>query len=157
MYLDSRLHIRIIDFRTMTCTMHSLLIIITFLTCLTNAFGKTIPGTCGREYGLTCEGSEFGECCSQWNHCGSSPLHCGTGCQSEFGDCHVPEELGIDPHVSPDGGCGSVTGFTCTGGVFGACCSAYGFCGDSEAHCCRCSMRSFGRGMLTSCSGRLRC
>ncbi|RYP49182.1 hypothetical protein DL768_005060 [Monosporascus sp. mg162] len=42
-------------------------------------------GTCGGADGVTCVGSEFGNCCSQYGWCGSSADHCGTGCQPEFG------------------------------------------------------------------------
>jgi len=42
-------------------------------------------GTCGN--GVTCQGSTFGNCCSQYGYCGSSTDHCDTGCQSAFGTC----------------------------------------------------------------------
>lgn len=41
--------------------------------------------TCGT--GLTCQGSTFGNCCSQAGWCGSTTDYCGTGCQSAFGTC----------------------------------------------------------------------
>ncbi len=40
-------------------------------------------GGCGD--GVTCEGSEFGDCCSQYGWCGASTDYCGEGCQPEFG------------------------------------------------------------------------
>ena len=40
-------------------------------------------GSCGD--GTTCQGSEFGDCCSQYGWCGSSVDYCGEGCQPEFG------------------------------------------------------------------------
>ncbi|KAK7529761.1 uncharacterized protein J3D65DRAFT_688325 [Phyllosticta citribraziliensis] len=37
--------------------------------------------------GQTCFGNVVGSCCSQWGYCGIGDPWCGTGCQSEFGDC----------------------------------------------------------------------
>ncbi|KAF2481522.1 hypothetical protein BDY17DRAFT_189902 [Neohortaea acidophila] len=37
--------------------------------------------------------------------------------------------------VTPNGQCGGVTGYTCTGGNFGPCCSKYGFCGTGDNYC----------------------
>jgi hypothetical protein len=46
----------------------------------------TADGQCGGTQ--TCSGSsEFGHCCSQWGFCGVTTMHCGTGCQAQFGDC----------------------------------------------------------------------
>ncbi|OUM69845.1 carbohydrate-binding module family 18 protein, partial [Piromyces sp. E2] len=48
--------------------------------------GKTNKnGRCGPEHGYASCNS--GECCSQYGYCGTSSDHCGTGCQSEFGNC----------------------------------------------------------------------
>ncbi|KZL86484.1 chitin recognition protein [Colletotrichum incanum] len=48
----------------------------------------SLNGACGIPNGnTTCSGSAFGNCCSQYNFCGSSTAHCGTGCQSSFGTC----------------------------------------------------------------------
>ncbi|GKT81095.1 chitin recognition protein [Colletotrichum tofieldiae] len=48
----------------------------------------SLNGACGIPNGnTTCAGSAFGSCCSQYNFCGSSTAHCGTGCQSSFGTC----------------------------------------------------------------------
>lgn len=44
-------------------------------------------GTCGGAKGLTCKGSAFGNCCSQYGWCGSTSGHCGTGCNKGFGSC----------------------------------------------------------------------
>lgn len=38
---------------------------------------------CGPEYGK-CDSND---CCSQYNWCGTSQEHCGTGCQSKYGTC----------------------------------------------------------------------
>jgi hypothetical protein len=35
----------------------------------------------------TCQGSIFGDCCSQYGWCGSTVDYCGTGCQPNFGKC----------------------------------------------------------------------
>ncbi|KAF3043417.1 hypothetical protein E8E12_006231 [Didymella heteroderae] len=43
---------------------------------------------------MTCLGSTFGDCCSQYGYCGSSSGHCGTGCQSGFGNCDAPPAPG---------------------------------------------------------------
>jgi len=47
--------------------------------------GVSQDGTCGN--GITCVGSEFGNCCSTSGICGSSDGHCGDGCQPLFGLC----------------------------------------------------------------------
>ncbi|KAF2865856.1 hypothetical protein BDV95DRAFT_599244 [Massariosphaeria phaeospora] len=44
-------------------------------------------GTCGGTTGNTCQGSSFGNCCSQYGWCGSTTGHCGTGCIKGFGTC----------------------------------------------------------------------
>ncbi|KAJ0165699.1 Chitin deacetylase [Colletotrichum tanaceti] len=46
-------------------------------------------GQCGVGKGRQCTGSAFGNCCSQYNFCGSTSGHCGTGCQSAFGTCNA--------------------------------------------------------------------
>jgi hypothetical protein len=45
-------------------------------------------GKCGGRHQLTCEGSGYGDCCSQYSYCGSSRAYCGKGCQSDFGQCN---------------------------------------------------------------------
>ncbi|KAH8711818.1 hypothetical protein GQ44DRAFT_776536 [Phaeosphaeriaceae sp. PMI808] len=37
--------------------------------------------------------------------------------------------------IFPDGTCAGINGFICEGSVFGDCCSPYGWCGSSTAHC----------------------
>ncbi|EWG47706.1 hypothetical protein FVEG_07758 [Fusarium verticillioides 7600] len=45
-------------------------------------------GICGAFNGsASCLGTGFGNCCSQFGYCGTSDLHCGTGCQTGFGSC----------------------------------------------------------------------
>lgn len=56
-------------------------------------------------------------------HSGSSSAHCGTGCQSQFGNCGS----GSKP-VSDNARCGSqYGGKTCQGSAFGDCCSQHGY------------------------------
>ncbi|KAH7077904.1 hypothetical protein BKA63DRAFT_564457 [Paraphoma chrysanthemicola] len=49
-------------------------------------------GLCGITTGFTCGGSNFGNCCSEYNYCGNTPAYCSSGCQSEFGDCDDADE-----------------------------------------------------------------
>lgn len=42
-------------------------------------------GSCNND--TTCQGSNFGSCCSSNNWCGSSAEYCGDGCQSAYGTC----------------------------------------------------------------------
>ncbi|OJD30305.1 extracellular dihydrogeodin oxidase laccase [Diplodia corticola] len=44
-------------------------------------------GTCGDALGYTCEGSIFGDCCSQYGFCGQTNAYCGEGCRSDLGKC----------------------------------------------------------------------
>ncbi|KAI1369168.1 carbohydrate esterase family 4 protein [Xylaria arbuscula] len=54
----------------------------------TSTLKVSIDGDCGN--GVTCDGSEFGTCCSQFGYCGSTDDYCGTGCQPDFGSgCQV--------------------------------------------------------------------
>lgn len=99
--------------------------------------GVSPDGSCGGTAGFTCIP---GSCCSQFGFCGTTADHCGTGCQSVFGECGLdavvtattsaaPVETG---GVSPDGSCGGTNAFTC---VTGTCCSQFGFCGTTADHC----------------------
>ncbi|OTA22387.1 hypothetical protein BTJ68_14054 [Hortaea werneckii EXF-2000] len=46
-------------------------------------------GTCGLENdGRTCEGSGFGDCCSEYGFCGSTDFYCDTGCLVGYGRCN---------------------------------------------------------------------
>ncbi|KAF2277007.1 uncharacterized protein EI97DRAFT_364423, partial [Westerdykella ornata] len=51
--------------------------------------GISRNGRCGADFGLTCKGSQYGNCCSQYNYCGRSSDYCSPnkGCQPGFGDC----------------------------------------------------------------------
>ena len=46
-------------------------------------------GACGATANETCQGSTFGNCCSQYGWCGSTSAYCGTGCQAAYGTCSV--------------------------------------------------------------------
>ncbi|KAJ3040083.1 hypothetical protein HK097_002650 [Rhizophlyctis rosea] len=41
---------------------------------------------CGVISGITWK-CPIGECCSQYNYCGTTTAHCGTGCRTSFGQC----------------------------------------------------------------------
>ncbi|KAJ4380479.1 hypothetical protein N0V86_003834 [Didymella sp. IMI 355093] len=111
-------------------------------------------GTCGTQgKNQICIGSEFGNCCSQYGYCGKSTDHCGTGCNTLFGNCGTNANPSSGPtatstsapqptgalKTSTDGSCGGSSGFTCVGfvhdGAKSECCSQYGWCGASNDHC----------------------
>ncbi|KAF2135246.1 carbohydrate-binding module family 18 protein [Aplosporella prunicola CBS 121167] len=105
----------------------------------------TPDGTCGGDKGYTCTGLYSPgnkACCSVDGFCGSSGIHCGTGCQPEFGDCAAAD-------VTMDGTCGGDQGLTCAGSAFGACCSALGHCGDTANWCGQGCQKEFSSGCLT--------
>ncbi|TQN71228.1 Chitin deacetylase [Colletotrichum shisoi] len=134
-------------------------------------------GECGSGNGRQCVGSAFGNCCSQYNFCGSTSGHCGTGCQSAFGTCNAGSSSSAGSSVSSSAGtpassaastrvsstnpaaatntrlstsgeCGGTAGFNCLGSNFGDCCSPYNYCGNTTAHCDTGCQSNFGR-----CSG----
>ena len=43
--------------------------------------------TCGPTTSNTCQGSTYGNCCSQYGYCGNTSDYCGAGCQAGFGTC----------------------------------------------------------------------
>lgn len=47
----------------------------------------SLDGRCGGAGGQTCQGSDFGICCSEYGYCGSTSIYCGAGCQTAFGTC----------------------------------------------------------------------
>ncbi|KAJ4268897.1 hypothetical protein NW762_002968 [Fusarium torreyae] len=87
---------------------------------------------CGGNIGYTCQGSRFGSCCSWYGYCGSSESYCGTGCDADFGSCTPPESEIQD---TTNGLCGSEVKATCSNYGSKTCCSSYGYCGNSTAHC----------------------
>ncbi|KAM0277064.1 hypothetical protein ACHAQH_006134 [Verticillium albo-atrum] len=105
--------------------------------------------SCGGPSNFVCPA---GTCCSQFGFCGTSPQHCGTDCQPTFGVCGV--FVPVDPNapvpstapvatggVSPDDTCGGANAFTCPEGT---CCSEFGFCGTTTAHCSTGCQSAFG-------------
>ncbi|KAI9050602.1 hypothetical protein LZ554_005761 [Drepanopeziza brunnea f. sp. 'monogermtubi'] len=112
-------------------------------------------GQCGAKYGgATCDPQgEFGGCCSQYGFCGTSDGHClvSNGCQSGCKGSASPttsQEPVIGPvsstmpagatataRVTTDGTCGTSNGNTVCGSLWNDCCSMYGFCGNTSAHC----------------------
>ncbi|KAK0110010.1 hypothetical protein ONS95_002672 [Cadophora gregata] len=74
--------------------------------------GTTPDGTCGGAKGHTCD-VVFGNCCSKDGVCGGLETHCGAGCQEAFGLCK--RQLVTPGSVSPDGSCGSSSGYVCQG------------------------------------------
>jgi len=83
----------------------------------------SINGKCGPEDGKCPDN----KCCSKYGYCGTSEKHCGTGCQSEFGQCTSTTNV----KISTNGKCGPEDG-KCPDNK---CCSKYGYCGTSEKHC----------------------
>ncbi|KAI0879716.1 carbohydrate esterase family 4 protein [Hypoxylon argillaceum] len=54
----------------------------------TGTLKVSTDGSCGS--GVTCDGSGFGTCCSQFGFCGSTTDYCSAGCQPAFGSgCQV--------------------------------------------------------------------
>lgn len=106
-----------------------------------------------------------GSCCSQYGWCGDSAAHCGTGCISGCAgtptggdnnddddapsvttagepvlgaptDEPMPDAVEAAADDTTDGTCGASNGGTvCGNWPNGGCCSLYGFCGNTAAHC----------------------
>ena len=122
-----------------------------FGTCGTSTLPVSKDATCGGANGFTCQDSTFGNCCSKNGYCGSSAAYCGTGCQAGFGTCSAPPTTG---KVSPDATCGGAKGYTCKGSAFGDCCSANGYCGDTDSYCrngCQSGFGTCNTGPYPSC------
>ncbi|KAF4211708.1 hypothetical protein CNMCM5878_002269 [Aspergillus fumigatiaffinis] len=100
-------------------------------------------GLCGASHGYTCEGSQFGDCCSTYGYCGSGDDYCGSACDPTYGLCNPSSGTTMATatvtttstsasstsasNISPNGLCGELKGYTCAGSQFGACCSIYGY------------------------------
>ncbi|KAH7380580.1 hypothetical protein BKA66DRAFT_419705 [Pyrenochaeta sp. MPI-SDFR-AT-0127] len=131
-----------------------------------SAGGKvSTDGSCAGTSGFTCQGSSYGNCCSQYGWCGSTTDHCSTGCNSAFGTCSgsgattsratssraastvrtssAPSTTATQK-VSTDGTCAGTSGFTCKGSSYGNCCSQYGWCGSTTGHCGTGCNKTFG-------------
>lgn len=118
-------------------------------------------GLCGTQNGATCAGSAFGNCCSRFGYCGSSADYCGAdNCNPTYGTCgtgstptttsrpstptptQTPGPTSTPPSgapISQNGLCGTQGGETCTGSVWGACCSQWGYCGNGDDYCKNCN------------------
>lgn len=64
--------------------------------------------------------------CNRIGWYGTTPQHCGNGCQTGYGTCSTPNSGKVS--ISKDGCCGGSKGYTCLGSVFGNCCSQYVSC-----------------------------
>jgi len=108
-------------------------------------------GKCGSSYGV-CPNSQ---CCSKYGYCGTSEAHCGTGCQSEFGNCKKvvtttttkktstttkKTSTSSSKKTSTNGRCGGDYGMC----PDGKCCSKYGYCGRSDEYCASGCQPEFG-------------
>ncbi|KAH3976071.1 hypothetical protein HBH98_042480 [Parastagonospora nodorum] len=109
-------------------------------------------GKCSGDSGATCQGSTYGNCCSQYGYCGSTTAYCGKNCNPLFGACSSSPSSALAVSLSPsavpspalvvstNARCGSVNGalpksMTCRGSKFGSCCSQHGYCGTSKDYC----------------------
>jgi hypothetical protein len=107
-------------------------------------------GSCGGSKGLTCQGSAFGNCCSQYGYCGKSSSYCSGKCNAKFGTCSSLTAASslkafgttttqpassskpvASQKVSTEGRCGNTFGasggMTCASSKFGQCCSQYSY------------------------------
>ncbi|KAF9879486.1 polysaccharide deacetylase [Colletotrichum karsti] len=130
---------------TPTATASKIVVSITSTATPTGVIGP--DGACGGSEGYVCAA---GFCCSEYGFCGSSTGYCGTGCQPLFGVCgaagaapapsggdatgtaSAPAATQTSGGVSPDSSCGGANAYTCPDST---CCSEYGFCGTTTAHC----------------------
>jgi hypothetical protein len=138
-------------------TMRNILVWALAFVATTTAQRISTSARCGAQFGLTCQGSTFGNCCSQYNYCGFTAAYCGTGCQSKFGTCSkqpgttqassstsagflststrsssTVASPALTLKVSSNARCGnahgaSPSGMTCLGSKYGDCCSQYSY------------------------------
>ncbi|KEF52080.1 uncharacterized protein A1O9_11706 [Exophiala aquamarina CBS 119918] len=74
---------------------------VAFGTCSDNASSISPDGRCGQENNAQiCLGSTFGSCCSEQGWCGNNSTYCGTGCQSDFGECNAVGSTTSSPAAS---------------------------------------------------------
>ncbi|KAH9264806.1 hypothetical protein BASA83_011706 [Batrachochytrium salamandrivorans] len=85
-------------------------------------------GTCGRGTNFKCG---KGQCCSQYNRCGTTEKHCGTDCQMAYGTCNPLSAFQKLPLTS-DGQCGKEANAKCEEGQ---CCSDNNYCGTTKDYC----------------------
>lgn len=100
----------------------------------TSTGGVTISPNqqCGGSTGYTCKGSAFGNCCSFYGFCGKTDTYCGTGCDTDFGECNPTSDTTTD---TTNGLCGAQLKASCRNYGTKTCCSQYGYCGNSSGHC----------------------
>ena len=113
-------------------------------------------GRCGKDFsGATCDAKgPYGGCCSEAGWCGSTSQHCLTsngcqnGCTGATPTSGKHTSTTQEPVITPtsgggggggttkDGTCGASNGNTVCGNWYqGSCCSQYGYCGNTTAHC----------------------
>lgn len=95
-------------------------------------------GTCAGTSGFTCSGSAFGNCCSQYNWCGSTSDHCGASCNAAFGTCGesqpvstptpAQEETPTQASETPAGNGPQSGGSKCPTGIWGQWMHRFGWC-----------------------------
>jgi len=106
-----------------------------------SSINKSLPistdDRCGKKFGTRCPD---GQCCSKYGWCGYSLDHCTKGCQSEFGRCNEYNYNSKYP-LTTDYRCGKKYGTRCP---YGECCSRYGWCGVTKAHCGKGCQSEFG-------------
>lgn len=111
----------------------NLLVALSLGSALANVF-QSAAGRCGVDFDNSVCGddSPYGKCCSSSGFCGSSELHCkpSLGCQSGCAPDTTPGYTDTDR-------CGPANkGLMCNPeGKFGPCCSAGGYCGNSDGFC----------------------
>ncbi|OUM64772.1 carbohydrate-binding module family 18 protein [Piromyces sp. E2] len=94
---------------------------------------STVEDRCGPEYGKC---ADKNACCSEYGWCDTTSTHCGTGCQPEYGLCDNSNVVVSIP-VSQvkdrfNGRCGPDYGRCANSNE---CCSQYGWCDTTSAHC----------------------
>ncbi|ORX77032.1 hypothetical protein BCR32DRAFT_295874 [Anaeromyces robustus] len=142
---------------TTTTTKKSTTTTITTTTTTTNNSLPTSKDQCGPGIAVCAEGL----CCSKYGWCGDTIEYCGTGCQSEFGNCDGQEKTTTPNATTPNTTTTTTTTTKktttttttttttnnslptskdqCGPGIAvcaeGLCCSKYGWCGDTIEYC----------------------
>ncbi|OUM59688.1 carbohydrate-binding module family 18 protein [Piromyces sp. E2] len=91
-----------------------------------------VTDRCGPEYGKC---ADKNACCSQYGYCDTTSAHCGTGCQPKYGLCsnsNSKSNSNSIPVSSVEDRCGPEFGKCADKN---ACCSQYGYCDTTSAHC----------------------
>ncbi|OUM56316.1 carbohydrate-binding module family 18 protein, partial [Piromyces sp. E2] len=106
---------------------------------------------CGASVGICAKGF----CCSRYGYCGKTSEHCGTGCQSEFGQCNHHHDNDDNDSKEDVNGAESINDISdrdygrCGPGYgncpSGYCCSQYGYCGTASTYCDYGCQSDFGR------------